>query len=347
MPSAQASTKRTPTAPGAGQDERGQAADEDDRLPQDHEGGERGHDRPQPDDGRRANAETRPGDRVERHATCSPISRCERISAAARETSAWSRSAMRARPGGVDPDLGGDAAGARRHHHHPVGDEDRLRDAVGDDDHGGPGPLLEPEQLEVEALPRQGVEGAEGLVEQEDVRGQGEGPGDRGPLAHAARQLDRAKSGRRFETDEVQQLGQPCRPPITRPAGELERIGDVVGDRAPRQEARLLEHEADPRIRRGHGHVVERDPAALRCEQPGGDPQERGLAAAVRPDEGHDLAAGHVERQAVEGDGRRDAAGARRERDPDVLGHEPARAGHASAAARSRMIGAIAGWSRR
>ena len=90
-------------------------------------------------------------------------------------------------------------------------------------------------------------------------------------------------------------------------------------DRPPRQQPRLLEHEPDPRVRRRDRSSVERDRAAIRREQAGGDPQERRLAAAVRPDEGDDLAALDVERQPVERDRRGGAAGRRAERDPHVV----------------------------
>ena len=40
-----------------------------------------------------------------------------------------------------------------------------------------------------------------------------------------------------------------CDAAVGRPAGELERVGDVVGGRPPRQQAWLLEHQADARVR--------------------------------------------------------------------------------------------------
>ena len=117
------------------------------------------------------------------------------------------------------------------------------------------------------------------------------------------------------EADEIEQLREPRGPARGRPAGQLERIGDVVRDGPPREEARLLEDEPDPRIRLDDRAAVERDRAALGGEQARGDAQERRLAAAVRADQRDDLAAGHVERQAVEGD--RGSAGARSgKRDP-------------------------------
>ena len=59
-------------------------------------------------------------------------------------------------------------AGPGAHHRHGVGQEHRLGDRVGDEQ-GGRDPLgPDPQQLEVEPLPGHLVEGAEGLVEQQD-----------------------------------------------------------------------------------------------------------------------------------------------------------------------------------
>ena len=74
------------------------------------------------------------------------------------------------------------------------------------------------------------------------------------------------------------------------PARQLERIGDVVRDGPPRQEARLLEHESDLLARRGDGRAVQLDAPRNRGQEAGDDPEQRALARAVRPDERHDLA---------------------------------------------------------
>src|SRR6202008_1086909 len=104
---------------------------------------------------------------------------------------------------------------------------------------------------------------AERLVEQEDLRGEGERPGDRRPLAHPARELDGPEIRRALEADEVEELREPRRAALRRPAGELQRPGHVARDRAPREEARLLEHETDPRVGRDDRLTVDGDCAAV------------------------------------------------------------------------------------
>ena len=96
---------------------------------------------------------------------------------------------------GRDRDDRGDAARSRGHDDDPVGEEDRLGDAVGDDHDRRRRPLPQLQQLEIEPLAGQRVEGAERLVEEQHLRLEREGPGDRRALAHPAGEL--ARSGAR------------------------------------------------------------------------------------------------------------------------------------------------------
>ena len=95
---------------------------------------------------------------------------------------------------------------ARRHHDHAVGEEHRLGDRVGDEHDRRPRALPEPQQLHVEPLAGQRVEGAERLVEKQDPRLQRQGAGDRHALAGAAR--ERGRLGRRelAQADEPEQV---------------------------------------------------------------------------------------------------------------------------------------------
>src|SRR4051812_25299707 len=69
-----------------------------------------------------------------------------------------------------------------------------LEDAVelvGDQHHGGPEASAELEDQIVEAAGADGVQSRRGLVQEEDLRIEGDGPGDPRPLLHPARELDR------------------------------------------------------------------------------------------------------------------------------------------------------------
>ena len=159
------------------------------------------------------------------------------------------------------------------------------------------------------------------------------------------------------EADELDQRGEPRRAPFGGPAGELERVGDVVRGRPPRQQPRLLEDQPD----RGSGPVIGAPSSApsppVGREQAGDDAQERRLAAAVRADEGDDPAARDVEIDARRGP----AAGAPSRRSGTRTSgraarwrrHRAGRAGrrrasrrgrgHAAPSPSGRRIGAVAG----
>ena len=119
------------------------------------------------------------------------------------------------RPGQVDRDLRRDPARSRRHDDDAVGDEHRLGDAVGDHDDRGRGAVPEPQELEVEAFAGHRIERAERLVEEQDLGGKRQRPGERDALACAAGQLGWAGRDRgRIQSDQVDQLGQSSGPTI-------------------------------------------------------------------------------------------------------------------------------------
>src|SRR5688500_9592354 len=86
----------------------------------------------------------------------------------------------------VDPQLELDAPGARRHHRDAVGKENRLVDVVRDEQDGLAIGLPDAQQHLLHQRPRLVVQGAEGLVQQQDLRIVGERPGERGALLHPA-----------------------------------------------------------------------------------------------------------------------------------------------------------------
>src|SRR3990172_2681061 len=86
-------------------------------------------------------------------------------------------------------DRGQNAPRPRRHDENPCAEIAGLLHAVGDEEHGLPGGLPDLKQLFLEMLARQRIQGAEGLVHQEDPGIVDEDPGDGYALLHAARQL--------------------------------------------------------------------------------------------------------------------------------------------------------------
>ena len=151
------------------------------------------------------------------------------------------------------------------------------------------------------------VQRHERLVEQQQIGLDGEGPRQR----HAAREAERKLAGivlaMRGEASDLEQRRQRVGRRVRR------RQPDIVLDRAPRQQPRLLEHHAEPAVMRQlHRAVV----VAIEA---GDDAEQCGLAAARRPDQRADFAIAQAKRQI--GDDAARAAQRRAEgllRDPDV-----------------------------
>ena len=98
--------------------------------------------------------------------------------------------AARARTRQLDlGDLADGGAGAVGHHHHAVGEQDRLVNIMGDADGGDLGAAPDLHQHLLQLPPRQAVEHAEGLIQQQQLGRQREGAGDADALAHAVRHI--------------------------------------------------------------------------------------------------------------------------------------------------------------
>ncbi len=86
----------------------------------------------------------------------------------------------------------------------PVGQQDRLADAVGDEQDGLARGRPDALQLDIELIARDRVERAERLVHQEQCRIVEQRPADRRALAHAARQLPRIAMRERAQPERVE-----------------------------------------------------------------------------------------------------------------------------------------------
>ena len=88
-----------------------------------------------------------------------------------------------------------------------------------------------------------GVQGPEGLVQQQDVRVQDEGASDRHPLAHASGELPRPGPLEPGHADQLQQMGNAV--PVRAPAGHSVGKRDVVPGGQPRQQGVVLEGDTE------------------------------------------------------------------------------------------------------
>jgi hypothetical protein len=224
---------------------------------------------------------------------------------------------------GGEDDLGGRA---EPHPHEQDGDDRHLGQHLEDDHVGGQQPVQDRHRAQhgAERDPRgggeqepqagDGVEGVEGLVEQQRPRPVDEAAGDGGPLAHAHRQLGRPLAPEAADADELAQRVRPLQPLPPADASEPQRQGDVLGHAEPGEQVRLLEHHGEVPQRLGVGPVAVPHRASAGAHGAGGrrreagqDPQQGRLAAAGRADHRHDLASPDGQ---VDGRERGDGAGA-------------------------------------
>jgi len=183
---------------------------------------------------------------------------------------------------------------------------DRLLDVVGDEHHGLVQLALQTGQLVLQGGPDDRVDGAEWLVHEQHGRVGGEGAGHPDPLLLAAGQLIWvAPAHVLIQADQVHQFPGPVPGLGLGPPVEQRDGGDVVLDRAVREQAGLLNDVADPPPQLGRPRLrdvlaVQQDPALGRVNEPVDHPQRRGLAAAAGPDQDHGLAVRDLQVQPVD-----------------------------------------------
>ena len=201
----------------------------------------------------------------------------------------------------VDRDLVDDAAGPAAHHQNAVGQRHGFEQIVGDEQRGLAGALERLRQFALQHDAGLRVDRGERLVEQQHGRIDRQRAGERDALAHAARQLMRIVIGEFAEVERVEQ-----RPGALLPLGQghsldLDAELHVLGDGAPRQQQVLLQHEGDVRVRSFDALTVDERFAFARRIEPRADVEQRGLAAAARPDQRDDLAVAHGQAHLLHG----------------------------------------------
>ena len=172
-----------------------------------------------------------------------------------------------------------------------VGEDDRIDGVVGDEQAGAVEGGEVAAQLRPHRHPGRGVEGGERLVEQEQARIGGQGPGEGDALRLAARRAPAAWRSRASASSK--RSSHPwarARASALLCAASPEPEGDVVERGEPREQQVVLEHEADRPLGGGHegagggvveDRAVERDATAVERLEAGDGTQRRGLAGAV------------------------------------------------------------------
>ena len=165
----------------------------------------------------------------------------------------------------------------------------RVLEVVGDQQGGQPQLGEDPLELGPDLDAGVRVERREGLVEQQDLRIAGQGPGQAGALALAPGQPSWSRAGQMSDVEPLQKLVDPGAPPE----------GDVVAHAQVREEGVFLEDVADPaRLGRQvdaplpveQDPVTQGDAPGARAHGAGDRAEHGGLAGTRRPDQRHRLA---------------------------------------------------------
>ena len=186
------------------------------------------------------------------------------------------------------------------HHGDPVAEEHGLVQVVRDEDDRLLQLLLQFEQLLLHLATDQRVERTECLVHQQDVAVGGERTGDPHALLHATGELGRELLALALETHQGQDLLGLGQALDLADALQLERVGDVRGDGAVRQQGEVLEDHRDAvatdlaELRRRNardGITVHRDGSGGDIVQPVEHADDGGLARSGQPHDDEDLTA--------------------------------------------------------
>ncbi|MNJ12763.1 hypothetical protein D3C77_69590 [compost metagenome] len=152
-----------------------------------------------------------------------------------------------------------DAAGARFEYHHAIGQEQCFLDVVGHQQGGDTRPFADRQQLFLHLLAGQGIEGAEGFVEQQDARAGHQATGNRHPLGHAARELVRVGLAEVLKPDQGDVVGNALFTLRCAQGFVDQAQGDVFPHRQPGKQAMLLEYDAALATDAGQRLAVDQD----------------------------------------------------------------------------------------
>ena len=212
-----------------------------------------------------------------------------------------------ARVGEIDADLAVEPAGIGGQDDDPVGQENGFGDGVGHEESGPALAFADGEEFFVEAVAGHLIEGAEGFVEEKDLRREDEGAGDGDAHLLAAGELARVVVGARGEADEGEGGGDEFGAAGGRGGAEIERERDVGGDGEPGEQRGLLEDVGEfvggGGAIGGGGSAGEEELAGGDGAEAGDEFQERGFAATAGADEGDEITGGGGETEIFENDG--------------------------------------------
>ena len=187
-----------------------------------------------------------------------------------------------------------------------VGERQRLGLIMRDIKHGERRQVaMEPRELVEHRAADLRVERGKRLVEKQHLRPNGKSTRDRHALLLAPRKLARIALRVSFHADEAQAFRHALAHHGLARAPGPEAEGDILLGQHMWKQGVVLHHHADiAGVRRDIGHIAvpDRDPPEARPDEARHGSQRRRLSRAGRPDQRHDLAGLHLERQRIEDD---------------------------------------------
>ncbi len=188
-------------------------------------------------------------------------------------------------------------------HHHVLAHPLDVVEQVGGEDGGDAEPGQAADQLE-HLLPAHRVEPGGGLVQQHQLRVGHQRLGELGALAHAGGEAAHGPEAGLVQAHEVEHVRRPLAGGPGGQAGQLAEGRHDVGCGLVERQALVLGHVAEAAA---HGHGIGVDPVPGHLEdavggahEPEHQPEQRGLARAVGPDQAH-RARRHVDGQPGQG----------------------------------------------
>src|SRR5262249_43042845 len=191
------------------------------------------------------------------------------------------------------------------HHDYAIGDVHRLLLVVSHDHRRRVRLVVQAAQPLAQFLADTGIERAEGLVEQEHLRIDGERACKSHALALPSRKLWGMALAEPRELHELEQLRDALLDLRTGTPADPEAEGDVVPHGHVLEGGVVLEDEADAALLRRHvGDVdaLETDSTGVGTLEPGDDAEQGRLAAAARAEQGRKRARFDLDRDVVERD---------------------------------------------
>src|SRR5581483_4637332 len=206
----------------------------------------------------------------------------------------------RPREGNVENRLDG-SGGASRHHGDPVGEQNRLVDVVGDEEHSLPTSTPDAGELLLHNVARLRVERTKRLIHQKDTGVIHEDTGNLKSLPHAARKLIGLIVLETFKADKTDRLGNDGPVVLVPQFAHTRAERDVLLDSQPVKDGAVaLEDDSAVCTRTADALPADPDFASRREEKPGDHAQNSRFAAATRAQQAEELPARNRERDVLQ-----------------------------------------------